>query len=218
MDNRQRWSDEEEMLRVAMDGLLSQVWTSLPGYIVSYDATSNTATVQLGVQGQIAGPDQTPKSVNYPVLSGVPVIFPRGGGATLTFPIAAGDECWVSFACRAIGGWKQSGGIQPPNDSRRHDLSDAVCHIGPMSQANRIASISTSTVQLRSDDGVAFVELDPVAHKVNIVAPGGFNVAGPVNINGNTAFTGQVAANGKRIDNTHTHTAQGATAVTTPVN
>lgn len=218
MDNRQRWSDEEEMLRVAIDGLLSQVWTSLPGYIVSYDASSNTATVQLGVQGQLAGPDQSPKSVNYPVLSGVPVIFPRGGGATLTFPIASGDECWVSFACRAIGGWKQSGGIQPPNDPRRHDLSDAVCHIGPMSQAKKLSSISTTTVQLRSDDGSAYVELDPVAHKVNIVAPGGFNVTGPVNVNGNTAFTGQVTANGKHIDQTHTHTAQGATAITTPVN
>lgn len=212
MDNRQRWSDEEEMLRVAIDGLLSQVWTSLPGYIVSYDASSNTATVQLGVQGQVSGPDQTPKSVNYPLLSGVPVIFPRGGGATLTFPIAAGDECWVSFACRAIGGWKQSGGIQPPNDSRRHDLSDAVCHIGPMSQSKKISGISTSTVQLRSDDALTYVELDPVAKKVNIVAPGGFNV------NGNTVFTGQVKANGKRIDESHTHTAQGATAVTTPVN
>jgi hypothetical protein len=205
MDNRQRWIDEEEMLRVAIDGLLTQVWTSLPGYVVAYDASTNTATVQLGVQGQVAGPDQAPQSVNYPVLSGVPVIFPRGGGATLTFPIASGDECWVSFACRAIGGWKQSGGIQPPNDSRRHDLSDAVCHIGPMSQAKVLGSISTSTVQLRSDDGITYLELDPVAKKVNIVAPGGFNVTGPMNVNGNTAFVGQVTANGKHIDDTHTH-------------
>lgn len=205
MDNRQRWNDEEEMLRVAIDGLLSQVWTSLPGYIVSYDASSNTATVQLGVQGQIGTPNETPKTVNYPVLSGVPVVFPRGGGATLTFPVTEGDECWVSFACRAIGGWKQSGGVQPPNDARRHDLSDAVCHIGPMSQANKISGISPSTVQLRSNDGLAYVELDPVGHIVNIVAPGGVNITGPLNVNGPTAFTGTVTANGKHIDDTHTH-------------
>jgi hypothetical protein len=60
-------------------------------------------------------------------------------------------------------------------------------------------------VQLRSDDGLTYVELDPVAKKVNIVATGGFNVTGPFNVNGNTAFTGQVTANGKHVDDTHTH-------------
>lgn len=189
MDDRQRWSDEEEMLRVAIGGMLSQLWTSLPGHIVSYDATSNTATVQIGVQGQLASPDEDPRSVNYPLLVDVPVIFPRGGGCTLTFPITAGDECWVSFACRSMGGWKQSGGIQPPNADRRHSLSDAVCHIGPMSQANKISGISTSTTQLRSNDGSTYVELDPAGKVVNVVAPGGFHVTAPT-----ATFSGLVTA------------------------
>lgn len=189
MDDRQRWDDPEETLRVAIDSVLTQVWTSLPGYIVDYDASTNTATVQLGVQGQLAAPNQEPQSVNYPVISDVPVIFPRGGGCTLTFPVKAGDECWVSFACRSIDGWRQSGGIQPPGSPRRHALSDAVCFVGVMSQANKIGSISPSTAQLRSDDGSTYVELDPIGQVINVVAPGGFHVTAPT-----ATFSGLVTA------------------------
>lgn len=179
MDSRQRISDEEEMLRVAIDGMLSQVWTSLPGYIVSYDASSNTATIQLGVKGELVTADQRKQAVNYPLLQDVPVEFPHGGGCTLTFPIKAGDECWVSFACRAIGAWKKSGGVQPANDPRMHDLSDAVCRVGPRSQANNISGISTAHAQLRSDDGSTYVDLDPSGQVVNIVAPGGATIQAP---------------------------------------
>jgi hypothetical protein len=34
-----------------------------------------------------------------------------------------------------------------------HDLSDAFCIVGPQSQAKKIGGISTSAVELRSDDG-----------------------------------------------------------------
>ncbi|MFW8450019.1 Gp138 family membrane-puncturing spike protein, partial [Klebsiella pneumoniae] len=64
-------------------------------------------------------------SVNLPLLVDVPVVFPRGGGCTLTFPVKPGDECLVIFADRCIDFWWQSGGIQEPVDERMHDLSDA---------------------------------------------------------------------------------------------
>lgn len=179
MDDRQRYNDPEELLRIAIDGLLAMAWTGLPGSIVIFDAPTCTATVQLGVKGSNDNADGSVSLVNYPVLSGVPVEFPGGGGCRLTFPVAEGDECWVSFACRAIGAWKQYGGIQPANDPRKHHLSDAVCHIGPMSQANVLANVSTTTVQLRSNNKQTYVELDPNGQIVNIVAPGGVNVTTP---------------------------------------
>lgn len=188
MDDRQRYNDPEEVLRLAIDGLLSMAWTGLPGYIVSFDPDSVTATVQLGIKGSTENPDGTKSSTNYPLLTGVPVEFPGGGGCRLTFPVVEGDECWVSFACRAIGGWKQYGGIQPANDPRKHHLSDAVCRIGPMSQANKLSGVSASTVQLRSEDQLTYVELDPVGKAVNVVAPGG------VNANGNTMVTGNLGS------------------------
>lgn len=205
MDARERYGDYEELLRAAIGALQASLWTCLPGYIVAFDAATVTATVQIGISGQVTDSSGNRTAVNFPVLTDVPVIFPRGGGCTLTFPINPGDECIVHFASRAIDGWAQSGGVQPPSDARKHSLSDAFVMVGAQSQAHKIGGISTSKTQLRSDDGTAYVELDPAGHIVNVVAPGGINLTGPLNVNGNTTFTGQVSANGKRIDQTHTH-------------
>ena len=189
MDSRERFSDLDEVFRAAIRSLQSSIWTCLPGSITSFDPVMVMASVQPGVSGQIKSPDGTLTSVNFPVLTDVPVMFPRGGGATLTFPIRPGDECLIFFASRAVDGWTQSGGIQPPSDDRKHAMADAFVLAGPQSQAKRLTGISVSTTQLRSDDGATYVELDPAGKIVNVVAPGGFHVTAPT-----STFSGLVTA------------------------
>ncbi len=179
MDSRQRYNDPEEMLHLALQSILPYLWTGIPGYIVDFDATKITATVQIGIKANQVAPDESVSQVQYPVLNDVPVIFPGGGGARLTFPIAKDDECWIMFSSRAMGAWKQQGGIQPANDPRKFHMSDAVCLVGPMSQSNKIANVSTATTQLRSNDGSTYVELDAQGQIVNIVAPGGVTMDAP---------------------------------------
>jgi hypothetical protein len=195
MDSRERYNDDETMLRAMLAGLQNAIWTALPGAIVSFDADSVNATVQPGVAGTVIGQDGKESVVSLPVLTDVPVVFPRGGGCTLTFPVAAGDECMIVFACRAIDAWAQSGGVQRPSEARRHDLSDAFVILGPMSQANKISGISTSTTQLRSDDGSTFVELDPSGQAVKVTAPGGINLNGvTIDASGNVSSPATITA------------------------
>ncbi len=59
-----------------------------------------------------------------------------------------------------------------------HDLSDAFCIVGPQSQAKKIGGISTSAVELRSDDGETKLSLNPASGAINGTAPGGFNLNG----------------------------------------
>lgn len=179
MDSRQRYSDPEEMLRLAIGGLLANAWTGVPGYIVSYDPATITATVQIGVKGKTSQPDGSSGYQNYPLLTRVPVEFPGGGGCRLTFPVKKDDECWVSFSCRSIGAWKKYGGVQIPSDNRFHSIADAICHIGPMSQANKLSDVSATTVQLRSQDKSTYIELDPEGQIINVVAPGGMTIKAP---------------------------------------
>lgn len=179
MDSRERYDDPEVMLRAMLGGLQQGIWTALPGHVVSFDADAVTAVIQPGIGGKVGAQDGTTKTVSLPVITDVPVVFPRGGGCTLTFPVAAGDECLIVFASRAIDAWAQSGGVQAASDTRKHDLSDAFAIIGPMSQANKIGGISTSKTQLRSNDGSTFVELDPSGQIVNITAPGGMTITAP---------------------------------------
>lgn len=203
LSSEERYPDPEEVHRRLFAAAIVGIWTASPGAIVAFDAGKVTATVQIGVQGQQLKPDGSVVPFDMPELQDVPVVFPRGGGATLTFPIKAGDECLIVFGCRSIDAWWQNGGIQAPSDSRTHDLSDAFVLVGPMSQANKITGISTDKVQLRSDDGETLIELDPAGQNVRVLAPGEVTVDSPtshftgdVHIDGDLQVDGDINCNG----------------------
>ncbi|VXB25424.1 putative bacteriophage protein [Burkholderia sp. 8Y] len=220
----ERSADLEEALRAALGGHQTGIWTALPAIIQSFDANALTCTAQPAIQAQVRAQDGSTAWVSLPLLVDVPVCFPRGGNCTLTFPIAKDDEALIVFASRCIDAWWQSGGVQVQAELRMHDLSDGFAIPGPFSQATKISGVSTSTTQLRSNDGSTFVDLDPSGQVVKVKAPGGITldtpavtITGVINvenvngastamaISGNTNFSGQVSANGKRIDDTHTH-------------
>ncbi|OQP33939.1 Gp138 family membrane-puncturing spike protein [Pantoea latae] len=224
----------EQMSEQLYNSIFSMLRVSMPGIIQSFDPIACTCTVQPAISGQVTDEAGDFKSAPLPLLVDVPVIFPRGGGCTITFPVKAGDECLVVFSDRCIDFWWQNGGVQEPVDPRQHDLSDAFAFIGPQSQAEVIGNISTSTLQMRTDDGAAYIELDPNSHAVNIVAPGGLNVTTPLakfsqavtitglltwaggmvgslatgtaaKITGAIQFIGSLTSNGKDISDSHTH-------------
>ncbi|MDV0626243.1 Gp138 family membrane-puncturing spike protein [Klebsiella variicola subsp. variicola] len=175
--NSQLGSKEQADAHLAQ-AIMSAMRVSIPGIIQSFDPEAVTAVIQPAIKGVEHDASGAEVSVNLPLLVDVPVIFPRGGGCTLTFPVKAGDECLVIFADRCIDFWWQSGGIQEPVDERMHDLSDAFCIVGPQSQAKKIGGISTSAVELRSDDGETKLSLNPASGSINGTAPGGFNLNG----------------------------------------
>jgi len=224
MDRRERVGDPEEAIREAFDGMRAGLWTALPGTIESFDAEAMTCTVQPGLKMLVRGQDGTITSMALPLLVDCPVHFPSGGNCTLTFPVTRGDECLVVFASRCIDAWWQSGGVQEQAELRMHDLSDGFAFVGFRSRPRALAAVSTGTAQLRSDDGETYVDLDPAGQIVKVKAPGGMvldtptvTVTGVMDIqnadsaptafaiNGKTQFSGQVWANGKRIDETHNH-------------
>lgn len=214
--------------------IMSTLRVAMPCIIQSFDPETVTCVVQPAFKGTETDSAGNPSSLDLPLLVDVPVVFQRGGGVTLTFPVKAGDECLVIFADRCIDFWWQNGGVQELVDSRQHDLSDAFAIVGPQSQAQKISGISTNSAQMRSDDGSTFFELNPTTQKINIVAPGGFNVTAPLStfsaavtvkglltwmggmvgsitsgtaatITGAIKFIGTLTSNGKDISDQHTH-------------
>ncbi|WP_391529502.1 phage baseplate assembly protein V [Photorhabdus akhurstii] len=178
------------------------LYVSLPCIIQSFNADAVTVTAQPAIRWKIRKKDGELESVSLPLLVDVPVIFPRGGGVTLTFPVRAGDECLVVFADRCIDYWWQSGGIQEPVDPRQHNLSDGFAIVGPQSQQQKITNISTHTAQLRSDDGAAYIELDPNSHNITVITPtkltatanGSTEITSPdIILNGNVTINGNLS-------------------------
>ena len=200
----ERLGDLSTLLDEHFVGMQAMLWTAVPGIIESYDASEMTCSVIPAILGKVAKEDGSIEAVQLPMLIHCPVIFPRGGGCSLTFPLKKGDECLVVFSARAIDFWWQSGGVQPPAETRMHDLSDGFVLPGPYSQKQKISSPSTSEVVLRSDDGSASVALNPSSHKITIVAPGDLDITGDVNIKGKVTVTQDVVASGISL-NSHTH-------------
>jgi len=125
------------------------------------DPAARPVSVQPAVTGRVTLPDGSRVSVVLPLLVDVPVVFPSGGGFTLTFPIAAGDDCLVVFGSRCIDAWWQAGGVQEPLEARMHDLSDGFALVGPFSQPRVLPGVSAEDVELRTDDGQAHVAIKP---------------------------------------------------------
>lgn len=204
MNRLERLDDFEESLAAAFHGMHAELWTSLPAIIQSFDSAKQTCTAQPTIQGQVTQSDGSKKWVTLPLLVDVPVHFPSGGGYTLTFPVAHGDEALIVFASRCIDAWWQSGGIQQQAEMRMHDLSDGFAFVGFRSQVRLLAGgVKSGAAQLRSDDGSTYVEL--AGNKANIVAPGGLTITGPVTINGTvTQAGGALSSNGVKL-NDHKH-------------
>lgn len=190
--------DREHLDAALTKAISSGLRVAMPGIIQSFDPETVTCVVQPAISGTQTDSSGNEQSAPLPLLSDVPVIFPRGGGVTLTFPVKAGDECLVIFADRCIDFWWQSGGIQDPVDTRQHDLSDAFALVGPQSQAQKISGISTSAAQLRTDDGAAFIEV-AAGHNITVTTPGKLvaNAQGGTEITSPTiVLNGAVTING----------------------
>lgn len=227
-------SGDQQFMLAIQEAISAGIRVAMPGIVVSFDSDAVTAVIQPAIKGYEPDANGNQISISMPQLVDVPVTFPRGGGVTLTFPVKPGDECELIFNDRCIDFWWQSGGEQEPVHPRQHHIGDAVAFLGPMSQAKKISGISTSAAQLRSDDGSTFFELNPSTQKIKIVAPGGLDVITPMadfseqvtihglltwmggmigsiasgvasTITGAVEFIGSVKANGKTIDDSHTH-------------
>lgn len=210
MDRRERSPNPEELLRLAFTAMQTRIWTALPGIVDRFDAARMTVDVQPTINGRLRSPKGEISSVQMPKLLDCPVLWQGGGGVTLTFPIAAGDECLVVFASRCIDAWWGQGGVQDAGDIRMHNLSDGFALVGVRSLP-RAFGVSSSEAVLRSDDGETFVKLNPQGQLVQITAPGGINLNGVlIDANGNVQTSATITADtdvvgGGKSLKTHTH-------------
>ena len=122
-------------LRALLDNLKAEIFYTLNchqvGTIESFDPVKQTASIRLSML-RVIGTEE----VAYPLLTDCPVMFPAGGGAYMTFPVAKGDPCLVLFNDRDIDNWFTTGNVVAPNSIRAHSLSDGVALVGIRSLAN----------------------------------------------------------------------------------
>ncbi len=101
-----RW---EDIIKGAIERSLDGVHTAIPAKVSSYLPALQQCVCQSVIEGM-------------PILEDVPVLWPRGGGAFLHFPLESGDSVLLVFCEQDFSPWRLSGGVQAPALLRRHGL------------------------------------------------------------------------------------------------
>lgn len=167
----ERLKTRTEVYRQALAQHGCDLRVATPAVVQSFNAEEQTVTVQPALL-EVIRLDRRPTPMPLPLLEDVPIVIPRAGGYALTLPVKPGDECLIIFADMCIDGWWQSGaanGPEPQAEVRRHDLSDGFALLGPWSQPRVLPSYSTTSAQLRTEDGLTVIDVAP--GKVTITGP-----------------------------------------------
>jgi hypothetical protein len=143
-----------QVITRAINARLADVRVALPAHVEAFDPVTQLARVKPLLRESFEAEDGAEVSESLPVISDVPVQFPGAGGFVLTFPVKAGDPCWLVFSDRALDKWIASGAEVDPVDLRRHNLSDAVAMLGVRSKAGALAEFDAVHAWLGSAGGV----------------------------------------------------------------
>lgn len=158
--------------------------TAMPGRIIALDPETMLATVKPVML--FRKPDGS--TVEYPHLTGVPVVFPQGNGqaASIAYPVKAGDGCLIVVAERPLDYWMYG---QETVTELAFDLTNAICIPGMFNSPNdamREACVSNAVV-IKAKRTKVVVKNDGV----EIDAP-------TVTVNGNLDVKGKIS--GEALD------------------
>ncbi|MBX4889764.1 Gp138 family membrane-puncturing spike protein [Rhizobium bangladeshense] len=122
------------------------MWGPVPGEIVSFDAATQTATVQ-----PLYKPVHNGQAVDMPQLFEVPVDLPRTASAGMTFPIPAGTRVMLAPMMRSMDNY-DTDDDGAPFDGRSFHLADMRATIvGGDSVSSPLANVDPANTHLRFD-------------------------------------------------------------------
>lgn len=179
-----------ELLQAVASQATGELFIAGPGMIVTYYPATQTADVLPMVSRPVVFDDGTEDLDELPIIPGVPVAFPRGGGCFVTFPIKKGDLVLLIYCDRSIDKYKSSGGVTPtdPVDLRTNDISDAVAIPGfyPILRALKDGILNKDHMAMGYENGVQIhFKEDGTVEAVNKLGNFSLNPLGIFEANGN---------------------------------
>lgn len=154
MSNAERDPSLVGALRVFLGRYFSELHTAIPGRVESYDATLQRASIQPVIKE--AFEDETGERVvaRLPVIPGVPVQWPSGGGYFISFPLQPGDTGLLLFSQASLDVWLSEGGEVDPLDDRRFHLSDGIFIPGVRSFKTPLSGVSSDHATFGKESGL----------------------------------------------------------------
>lgn len=182
-----------EIIQDAVRAGILDINVCLPAKIEKYDAALQKANISPLLKKKYVSEDDT---TNLPVITNVPVQWPSAndGSAFIHLPLKAGDLGFVIFSQRSLDTWLAGNGDSvSPEDTRHHDLSDAIFTPGGLPFKKALPNISANNLMIKN--GKALIEEFPDG-KMQISDGDGGQVeltGGVINITGGTINLGSGA-------------------------
>lgn len=203
MTEKLRTPSFADVAQAAFDFRLQNVHVALPARVERFDSAKQVADVQPLLLVPLIDEDGTETAERLPAITNVPVVFPRGSGFHLVFPLAVGDNVMVVFCERSLDLWKSRGGEVNPIEQTLHSLKGAVCYPGLYPNTDPVPSFPSNKLVV-GKDGVAH---RPAARKddaVKVTIPAGTVI---VSVSGGGGSPAVGVLNPSDIDITGTITA-----------
>lgn len=167
-----------EQIEKTAKSVMNEVHTALPGKIVSFDSGKCVATVR--PCGRYAMSDG--KSLEYPAITEVPVVFPfsQCAGAGIGFPVKAGDGCLIIISEVELDEWRSGAKSEGP---LRFDLTNAIAIPGLLRTGGGAMARACAM------NGVVVC-----AGGTEIAVSGdGITISGNLTVQGNINYTGSIS-------------------------
>jgi hypothetical protein len=123
-------TESDELMKLLKEHFwyeMSNVHTSFPGVVKSYDPKTRRADIQPSLKRLMPNGEY----MALPVLCNVPVRFPGTKKYTIHIMLEEGDEVEVSVSERSTDKWRTNGGKDiEDEDTRRFSIADCYCSPG----------------------------------------------------------------------------------------
>ena len=207
-----------ESLEAIFGASLNELHTALPARVERYDAANQRADAKPVFLRVFLDEDGKEQTYEYPIVTDVPVHFPRGGGAYIHLPIAAGDLVLLVCAQRSLDRYLETDGKQviDTQDARRHHFSDAVAFAGLSTSKSKIELSDPKDLIVGLEDGTAEIHVQPggkVFVKAGSVMLGASGLSGDNALVRNKEFQALVKAFNAHVHATGTGPSSSPTSV-----
>lgn len=156
---------------------LADIHTALPAEIVSIDINTGLAKVQPAIKKILDNGD----TIDYPQISGVPIVFPQGANqmASISLPVKPGDSCLLVIAEQSLENWLYG---RETDTSLLFDITNAICIPGLSQRPPDSFKDACEQNSIIIDAGESRV----------VVSKTGVSVVGNLSVTGNLSVSGTI--------------------------
>lgn len=139
-----------------------QIQTAFPAKVLDWSSDTNTVRLEPQFTETWVTPDDETQHEYVPdgdaYIDNVPVLFPRSGDWSITFPIETGSFGLVICTKYSLDAFRNQGNRRDPGDLRRFTMSGAVFHpVNLHPNASTLSSIPSTTMELSKGGSTEWV-------------------------------------------------------------